>query len=730
MFLLTLLVHSFIGLGFIRSARADPSSYGWQDVLSSDAAPDWQKYVRSPPNQIVRPVAVLTNYTQGNVTNPDGLLTGKGATTFTRTNVSAGTEKDVPPTIVVDFGQNVVGVLSIKFDGAQSFNNTPGLPGIRLAFSETLQYLTNVSDFSRSYNGDTITPGSDQIAVNPYPYTWTDAHGCEYGNEVCEDGLHGFRYVKVYLDALPSDAPYTTSYGSVSIGSMSLNFSAFLGTPDTFTGYFESSDDQLNQWWYDGVYTNDLCTDIFRANDTDPRGAASPTLIGKLVLHDGAKRDRDPYVGDLAVSARTSYVSHDLHLAPRNVLADLGDHQRADGWIPPASINNYTLPLLDYPLWWVVCSYDLFMYTGDTAYINQYYQNIVKVLDTFYPSATDTNSQLISKGIGISGGYGDYAFLPRSGPVTYYNALYVLALDNAASIATFLGGSKQADADRWTARAQVVSAALNKYNFDTTNGAFFDGTCGGEAYCQTHAQDGNSLSILTGVANGTRANQILSYLSSHNARPYGNSFYDNDVIGAGFSQRVYAFISYFEIEARFLVGSASSALEEIRRLYGWMASHDPMTTQWEGIGDNGTPYEGAYTSMAHGWGTGIVPALTNYVLGVIPQGPGFSVYSIKPMPGDVRWAKGAVPTPNGPIRVSWNSNPGGGQFYLSASAPAGTKGTIYVPVANATMAVYLDSMPYIAGNGTQSLSQDGYVAIPINDAQTHTITVGFQQKSN
>jgi hypothetical protein len=190
--------------------------------------------------------------------------------------------------------------------------------------------------------------------VQPDPYTWTDVHGCEFGNQVCADGLHGFRYVKIYLDALEADSPYTTSYGQVEIDSLSLDFTGFLGTPDvsantchrmtttniiqTFTGWFESSDDQLNQWWFDGVYTTDMGTDTFRVNDTDPRGAASPTLLGKLVIHDGAKRDRDPYVGDLAVSARTSYLSHNVPQAARNVLADLADHQRADGWIPPASM--------------------------------------------------------------------------------------------------------------------------------------------------------------------------------------------------------------------------------------------------------------------------------------------------------------------------------------------------------------------------------------------------------
>jgi len=101
---------------------------------------------------------------------------------------------------------------------------------------------------------------------------------------------------------------------------------------------FECSDEDLTQWWYDGVYTNDLCTDTFRANDTEPRDADSDSLDGKLVLHDGAKRDRDPYVGDLAVAALTTYLSHDTSEAVRNVLADLADHQRDDGWIPPASM--------------------------------------------------------------------------------------------------------------------------------------------------------------------------------------------------------------------------------------------------------------------------------------------------------------------------------------------------------------------------------------------------------
>ncbi|CZT12311.1 related to alpha-L-rhamnosidase A [Rhynchosporium agropyri] len=679
------------------------ADYHYQTQLNRQD--DWQKYIRSPPNELVRPVRVLGNYTRGNVTNPDGLVTGKELTLLTR---RATAQSDITPVIVVDFGQNIAGLLSINFGGA--YSTSRGLPGIRLAFSETLQFLSNVSDFSRSNNGETITPGSDQIAVRRDSYTWTAKRGCEFPEKVCNDGLHGFRYVKIYLDALPEDAPYTSSQGQVSIDSMSLEFTGFLGTADTFTGFFESSDDQLNQWWYDGVYTNDMCTDTFRLEDTDPRRAGSPSLVGKLVLHDGAKRDRDPYIGDLAVASRTSYVSHDTSEATKNVLADIAEHQRADGWLPPASIVNYTLPLFDYPLWWVTCSYDLFMYTGDFDYIIKYYPNLQRVLDNFYPTTTDPSTGLLNKLFGVAHGYGDYAFLPRTGPVTYYNALYVIALDNAASIARYL--DHQNDAYRWSARARKVSAAMNGL-FDNSAGAFYDGSCGSKL-CKTHAQDGNSLSILSGAADSTRAKSILSYLSTHHARPYGNSFYDNDVIGP-FSQRVYAFISYFEIEARFKTGLADSALEEIRRLYGWMSTHDPGITTWEGIGANGIPYEDGFTSMAHGWGTGVTPALTNYVLGIMPTGPGFSTWSVKPIPGDVQWAKGRIATPIGPIDVSWTRDSNG--FYLAVTSPAGTRGVVSLPAENGT--VSHDSMI------VDGMMDWGYMNMPVDGGSTHTFAVKY-----
>jgi hypothetical protein len=155
------LLHSFIALSGIVPAEASPAASvqtKWQTQLPNTPS-DWRKHVRSPKSQVIKPIAIVSNLTEGNVTNPEGLLkNGRGATILTRpapSNVTwalGPSPPDITPVLVVDFGQNVAGFLSIKFTGAS--NSTPGLPGIRLGFSESIQYgyLTNFSDFSRSYN--------------------------------------------------------------------------------------------------------------------------------------------------------------------------------------------------------------------------------------------------------------------------------------------------------------------------------------------------------------------------------------------------------------------------------------------------------------------------------------------------------------------------------------------------------------------------------------------------
>jgi hypothetical protein len=116
-----------------------------QVPLNNNQGESWYKYVGASPSRTIYPSRILTQYTRGNVTNAKALLHDTGLTILTRNNSSSR-----EPTIVIDFGQNTAGLLQIEFTGSTNF--TRGRPGLRLAYSETLQFLSDRSDFSRSYN--------------------------------------------------------------------------------------------------------------------------------------------------------------------------------------------------------------------------------------------------------------------------------------------------------------------------------------------------------------------------------------------------------------------------------------------------------------------------------------------------------------------------------------------------------------------------------------------------
>ncbi len=121
-----------------------------QKLHGRDDAPSWQAFVRAPQSSTITPAAIVDNSVVGNVSNANGLLAGGSGPT-----VLARQESDADaPCLAIDFGQNSVGLLSIDFGGSQQASSASGTqrPGITVAFSETLQFLTNTSDFTRSQN--------------------------------------------------------------------------------------------------------------------------------------------------------------------------------------------------------------------------------------------------------------------------------------------------------------------------------------------------------------------------------------------------------------------------------------------------------------------------------------------------------------------------------------------------------------------------------------------------
>ena len=272
------------------SVSSLPAAPAMQTASADFCGPALERYVLAPESRSIYPKAIgRVDLNGGIVSEPAGLLApGGNPTVIERLPTS-------DPAIVLDFGRNISGQVTVV-------TGTSSSPELRLAASESLAFLTRDSD---------VVWGDQRT------YAW---HPSEAGGDY-RSGQLTFRYLMLYL----------AEAGRVEIDHVVAEYSAFHGTPETYAGCFETSDDELNRIWHAGAYTLEMNT------------VAQPD--GSTLLLDGAKRDRAVWVGDLAVAARVEYATHNRPVAIRDSLAAMADLQRPDGTIPPSSFLDYSLIL-------------------------------------------------------------------------------------------------------------------------------------------------------------------------------------------------------------------------------------------------------------------------------------------------------------------------------------------------------------------------------------------------
>ena len=443
------------------------------------------------------------------------------------------------------------------------------------------------------------------------------------------------------------------------------------GSPSS-QGAFVSSDPLLNQIWKVSVRT---------ARQIVVPGPLAVDRLGRpcaidlaVVIVDGPDRDRCPYIGDHAVVGKTLLLANTKYRPViRNMLRWFAANQHADGAIPASPFMKASYVLFDYNAYWIESLYDYVLSTGDRAAAVELWPNLVRIVDGWYASRIGPRGLLVN-----DLGPRDYAYVPRTGTtVAYYNAGYARALGQASQLATWIGNRERAAA--WRARVAPVAAAFAGAFWSPGVGAFRDTTDGDAVY----PQDGNAFAVLSGVATREQSLSALDWITRVLWRPYGSTMVDSDrwdsqELGRQRSQRVYPFIAYFEVLARYSVGLDDSALELVRRVWGHMVRNGPGTTMWETIGPNGSgPVDSWRPSWSHGWSTGAVPALVRYVLGVAPLTPGFATVLVEPRLNGVEWARGTVPTPRGPVKVEWRKK--GRSVTLTVTTPVEARLTL--PVA-------------------------------------------------
>jgi len=454
-----------------------------------------------------------------------------------------------------------------------------------------------------------------------------------------------------YLGADEIDVPpRSTAYGPKSAfryavvrfleGVSPLRFKAIrldtLYYPVHYLGSFESSDPLLDRIWKVGAYTSRLCM--------------------QDGIWDAPKRDRGRWMGDLDVSGRVI----DTVFANRFLMQETLDKLVHDAGNP---VHDEVNGIPGYSAFWVMGEADYYRHLGDAAYLHSLHDPLVRLLSYMETELNDqnlfANTQKHWPFVDWSPDLnGDTAEARRATQLEFYKAF-----TQGAWLLSEMGDA--ASAARFKAKAEAMKQAAIKDLLDPATNTF------GQRW-QT-----NAMAIFSGVADAALAQSIWENVLSHDRHFMITPYYN-----------------FYVITAMAEAGHRKEALDWIREYWGGMIQRG-ATSFWEAYdptwpkenfhaalqADNG---QGYFVSLSHGWSSGPTAWLTEQVLGIQPQAGGFSKVLIRPDLAGLTWARGAEPTPHGPIKVDYRAAT---DFEATIELPDGVDAQVSVPVSRGTTAI-------------------------------------------
>lgn len=389
--------------------------------------------------------------------------------------------------------------------------------------------------------------------------------------------------------------------------------------PVNYNGSFSCSDEMLTRIWYTGAYTVklNLLKDEFSA-----------------ILMD--RGDRFSWTGD-------------AYVAQAAALAAFGNWDFIRKNIDRTATD--TNGIESYSLYWVLSLIDYYNYSGDRDTLIRYIANAVAKLDHAYAIyGTNPNLGFYGWDERIGAGF-ENANRPESQKA--YQMLSIRAWREFAETMASIGRPDLQT--KYSGYASQKMAALRQ------NSSWF----------RTFGMHACADAVGTGLLTGAEKDSI-----------FAQQFTDrvNRLSYSPFNQ-------YFVLGALAKMGKYDDALSSIDDLWGGEIRYGGTTffevsrPSWnQAIGLNDPVPNGrcGFTSLCHPWSAGVTKWLSEEVLGIKPNSPGFDTYRIAPHLGRLLTnVSGSTPTPHGEIRAAFNIATGA----CEVEAPAGTVGTVCIPKA-------------------------------------------------
>ena len=335
----------------------------------------------------------------------------------------------------------------------------------------------------------------------------------------------------------------------------------------------------------------------------------------------------------------------------KNCMEDFRRSQRYDGLLNCSYPNCETNVIPGFSIFYILMLHDHMLYFGEKDFLKRHLGCVDGILSYF-------DGKLMENGLlGQTGGiimtsrywsfidwtdqWNDTAGVPdaiREGAITMESLLYLLGLQAAAEVFSFVG--RKSTAEEYKERAVALSKVIRELCL-SENGSLTDGP-GVEKFSQ-HAQ---VFGVLTGVLSKEEGRAAIKKTLDHK----------EDYAQCSVAMAYYLF----------------TALEET----GLYEYTDSLWDVWRGMLEKNltTCVEDPVTgrSDCHAWGSLALYELPSRILGVRPAAPGYQKIKICPAAGKLDWAKGDVPVRQGMVHVEWKKDENG-KLLVEYQVPEGVE---------------------------------------------------------
>jgi hypothetical protein len=439
------------------------------------------------------------------------------------------------------------------------------------------------------------------------------------------------------------------------------------------------------------LYTNPLTS-------TDTLEEYLVATNADAVCLDGAKRDREIWIGDFAHTARELATSTGRYDFIQSMIeftfrgqftsgpaAGLVPIQDSMGSGPQYQSVYYPSQYgeTDYQIFFLLTLGDYFTLTSDTALLSKYWSGAKLLVATIVSMYLDSSTGLLANPSAFwftAQGYQN---------ATAPTALFATSVKQLAAVAKALNDTTAAD--YYTELHANLSTAINTL-WNPTLGAYSIALNG----LSITSALATAFTIRAGIANSTQATSSIQSLSSLFCLI---GYKDSTAIGCSPSTQLSPNVQGFLLESLFLAYTELNVtadvvvpvLQNMLDVY-WpkMLNQNEYYTgaSWEDVYADGSPGQGIFTSLCHPWGGAPTYLLTNYVLGVrreLDTTTGKYRWVFDPVLEVLQslgltWVKGRIPLESGGwIEAGWAISDGNVTWNLEVKEAGGVNVDVNIP---------------------------------------------------